>query len=249
MRVLTERDMRRMEAACRKVERMTAIQQSRRQSVSAGSGGDGGDKIPTGRLTLTTTSTWDSGTETQHVYLDRDTHENKILFYAPVTELHFHLPSNPTIGDTYRIVFGGTEDVYVKMQNDNHVIVGPFESLWFSSDHEEFRIVHAYWFNEGMGPGSAFYYQKERLSFRGINTSIAMLQWFVLTYTGKERQVPVDFIDTDGNGLYWNPSWYTPPTAIHPLVYNTCTEWMVRQAHGFCRIFVDSVNDTSETPF
>ena len=241
MRVLTERDGR---------ERLRSPQivQDGRAVRPGGVVG----RIPTGRLTPTTTSTYIDGFETQHIYLDRDTHENRILFYAPVVVLNVHLPVNPTIGDTYRFVFAGTEDIYFKMQNNNHVIVGPFEILLSPiSASEEFQIVHAYWFNPSMGPLSVFFWQKDQLVFDGINTSVALVQWFSLTYTGKERQVSDGFIDTDGDGGYWDPAWLPLPPIVppfHPLTYKTCTEWMVRQAHGYCQLLVNT-GEQSETPF
>jgi hypothetical protein len=229
-----------MEAAVRKAEQSHRMNLERRfPIVSSGVGG----RIPTGRLTLTPT-----GSDPQYVYLDRDTHENRILFYAPSVPLNVYLPASPTVGDTYRFVFGGTEKIYFKMQNDNHVLCGPFESLLFSADMDELRITHASWFNPWMGPGSGFFYQKEMLGFFDINTSEALLQWFVLTYTGRESQVSDGFIDTDGDGEYWDPAWLPPETPVHPLTYKTCTEWMVIQAHGFCRLLINS-GEQSETPF
>jgi hypothetical protein len=233
MRVLTLRDMKRLEAACRKVERMAAINQVRRQPVPSGfSSGGGGDSIPTERLTLSPTSTWDTGTETKHVYLDRDIHRNKILYYNIRDPFWFHLPMSPVIGDTYTIAVHTIQPIFVRSLNFDHFIRAPL----FSYQTFENQAIHGHWFCPYVGPQSICKYGYEWMTMY-MEEFPELIQWLEITYTGIEVQVAEGYEDVDGDGMYWNSDWNDQGYGVHPnhpLILKTSTEWQVRRIHGNC---------------
>jgi hypothetical protein len=219
VRILCERDMRRLESVVRKVERMAEINQTRRMSVSPGGGGGGdGPDIPAGRVAIATADT----------YLTRTDHLGKIIYCCGDNipgsgPAYLYLPSSPKVGETYMICFKPTsEPMSIHMANLDHVIVASPPVL-ASYEADDCDCVAAYWFDYVGGSGTP--YKKESLEFKVVGNSGDMVSWVFITYTGKKIQISTTYTDTDGDGEY-------SPIPIHPIIWRTCTEWSIWRCTG-----------------
>lgn len=212
MMILSERDMRRLEAAIRKAERITQMNRHARQPIHAGSGSS--QPYPTGQKNITQQTT----------YLTRD--DRDTLLYYNGTDIVGHidiwLPSaaeSLVVGDTYWIVakpvYG---EVMLRPGRDQAILCQG--NLYRRYDDGE-DLVYGYYFDhlgEQINP-----YHKMTVYFEDTASAGESLTWIVVTYTGQSRQAVTGYIDMNGNGAY---------DAGEPLTYSTVTLWTVWRISG-----------------
>jgi hypothetical protein len=229
MRILTRRDMDRWEAVARKVERMAAINQTRRYPVSGWSPESGGDMpIPTDRKTIV------PAVETQLTRADRDL----LLWWDDsvwTVDGVLNLPADPVVGDTLWFALWPKGTVYIRPAR-NHGIYAPVPTHFPPpSGLANKRLCIGYWFDDTVA-GVAPHYYSDQISIAALYSTIAMT-WLVMTYTGETEQVPIGYNDVgvggpgpnpnpgDGNGFYYD-------LGIDTLVYAPITMWTVWRVRG-----------------
>jgi hypothetical protein len=226
MRFLSKQDMDRLEAVTRKVERMAAINQARRNMVNGWSPGSDSDMpLPTDRKTIV------PATETQLTRSDRDL----LLWWddsAGTVDGVLKLPTDPVVGDTLWFALWPKGTVYIRPAR-NHGIYAPIPTAFPPpSGLAGKRLVIGYWFDDTVA-GVAPHYYSDQISIAALYSTIAMT-WLVMTYTGEAEQVPIGYVDVggdpnpipgDGNGFYYD-------RGIDTLVYAPITMWTVWRVRG-----------------
>lgn len=218
MRILTEPDMRRMEAAVRKVERMVAINQVRRQTVvGGGSGGGSGQWYPTDRVTIGNVAT---------VTLTKATHEGKILWWdedacSATQNVRFVLPeaADRAVGDSYYFATRPVGSYVAEWQPSRDTVIAMPCNYLPENLVGENDFIHGYWFNY-VSPGTAGAWQRWGLRNTTLPSGFNMLSRLILTLTNKTIQEPV-------NG-YWNE----PTNSWIPTAWETKPIWSCRLSVG-----------------
>jgi hypothetical protein len=220
MRILTRRDMERWEAACRKVERMTRINQARRQTVT-GWMPDEEDQapIPTGRVAYTAAD----------VQLTRDDCDKLVWYDSLAVGVPgvLKLPVDPVIGDMLWLVLFPQDVITIRPARNQGIYAPVINYVGTPS------FVCGYFFDtESTAPGGSKHYVSDELQFAGIYSTLA-ITWVVMQYTGETKQMPTGYIDVngnnpnpgDGNGAYYD-------AGIDTLTYSPITMWTVWRCRG-----------------
>jgi hypothetical protein len=228
MRLLTNKDLKRLESAVRKVERMAAINQLRRQPVTGSWSSGGGLLFPTARRTIETSEGSVVGSYT-HITLTREDCGKMIRWDGRAAvdggdgnDRIFWLPADPKVGDAYFFFFTVAANVHLRMTALNHYIAGPYRELSDPPPGYVFtpRLksgVYSHFFNAQMGQ----WQREEYLIFPWTDGLLSpVLQSFSIVYTGEVISTPINYLDADGDDLF-----NAHEGDLHLLVFGDLLSW------------------------
>jgi len=154
-------------------------------------GGGGAGAWPTERKVITETET----------YLTRDDCGKLIWWDGRVIVDYstLFLPTNPVIGDALWICALPWVSNFMIAPSRETAIVVPTSLQEFPPP--EYFEIYGYWFcyRYGIFDGT---FRRNRLLLSPIFSAGDRLTWIVMTYTGRIKSVPTNYVDANSNGQY-----------------------------------------------
>jgi hypothetical protein len=177
-------------------------------------GGIGAGAWPTARKVITDPTT----------YLTRDDRDKLIFVQTGVcgADVALYLPDNPVVGDTLWICIWMDWYTCSIRPGYHHAIQMPFYHYIPFSSGDPQDIICGYRILPNRALVAA--YCSEMANYTPL-PSTDMLTWAVMTYTGEERQVAIDYIDNNANGVVDEGD---------ELIYGTVTLWNCWRCSGRC---------------
>lgn len=231
MKILTQRDMQRLEDTVRKVERMEELNRQRRQAIHTSFPEEGNLIFPTGRTTIPTVL----GTLTPpEITLTRDDRniiqwfdQSYAMTLGDIGERIFWLPADPEVGDTFWIATTSGADLMIRMAAFNHALVLPLiYGLW---DHG-WGIpgeLPSSWFNIANEQWERAEWRIGRVTDSSSNPELRLVRTVIIQYIGTTLSRPVSYVDVDGDGWYYNYDPASPQIPLHPLIWGDFKLWSV----------------------
>lgn len=235
-RILTHRDMNRLETSVRKIERLVQTQRTRRRGIFPGIDSAGaGFAIPTGRKVYEPIPYQSDPVE---YYLTREDRNTLLFWDGPAASVSphfdggdrvFYLPDNPEVGDTFFLCFIPLVYVSIRFASlDHSVAASMYDYSGGESNYPFQKLIHSYRFDP-----DDMRYERAGLLYVNLSGTPRPLTTVVISYTGKVVSRPSSYQDLNGD-TYFNLN----PGDDEPLIWSDSTCWSIIYESNALRAFL-----------